>query len=129
VVLESLFDNQRRACRSQARRLTRTLGRAGSGVELGSYVGAFLDAARAEGWRFRGLDINERVVAFAREHGLDATLGDITSLDDATRYDAIAIWNTFEQLPDLRDAVCRAHSALRDGGLLALRVPNGGFYA
>ncbi len=129
VVLESLFHNQRRAYRSQARWLTRIMGRTGSGIELGSYVGAFLDAARAEGWRFRGLDINERVVAFAREHGLDATLGDITSLDATTRYDAVAIWNTFEQLPDPCDVVRRAHAALHDGGLLALRVPNGDFYA
>lgn len=129
AVLESLFQNQRRAYRSEAQRLRRTLGRTGSGIELGSYVGAFLDAARTEGWRFRGLDINERVVAFAREHGLDATLGDITSLDGATRYDVVAIWNTFEQLPDPRDAVRRAHSLLHEGSLLALRVPNGAFYA
>jgi 2-polyprenyl-3-methyl-5-hydroxy-6-metoxy-1,4-benzoquinol methylase len=129
AVLESLFHNQRRSFRTQARRLTRALGRTGRGVEIGSYVGAFLDAARAEGWTFEGLDINSCLVSFARRHGLRATLGDITSLDDTTRYDAVAIWNTFEQLPDPRDVVRRAHGALRDGGVLALRVPNGDFYA
>jgi SAM-dependent methyltransferase len=129
AVLESLFHNQRRTFRVQARRLTRAVGRTGRGVEIGSYVGAFLDAARAEGWTFEGLDINSCLVSFARQHGLQATLGDITSLDGTTRYDAVAIWNTFEQLPDPRDAVRRAHDALRDGGILAIRVPNGDFYA
>jgi len=129
ALLESLFHNQRRAFRAQARRLTRALGHTGRGVEIGSYVGAFLDAARAEGWTFEGLDINSCLVSFARQRGLQATLGDITSLDGTTRYDAVAIWNTFEQLPDPRDAVRRAHDALRDGGVLAIRVPNGDFYA
>jgi SAM-dependent methyltransferase len=129
AALESLFDNQRRAIRAQARRLTRALGRTGRGVEIGSYVGAFLDAARAEGWDFEGLDINDCLVTFAVRHGLRATCGDITSLDGNTRYDAVAVWNTFEQLPDPRDAVRRAHGALHDGGVLAIRVPNGDFYA
>jgi 2-polyprenyl-3-methyl-5-hydroxy-6-metoxy-1,4-benzoquinol methylase len=129
ALLASLFQNQRRTFRTQARRLTRALGRTGRGVEIGCYVGAFLDAARAEGWTFEGLDINSCLVSFARQHGLQATLGDITSLDRTTRYDAVAIWNTFEQLPDPRDAVRRAHDALREGGVLAIRVPNGDFYA
>jgi 2-polyprenyl-3-methyl-5-hydroxy-6-metoxy-1,4-benzoquinol methylase len=129
AVLESLFNNQRRSFRTQARRLTRALGRTGRGVEIGSYVGAFLDAARAEGWTFEGLDINSCLVSFARQRGLQVTLGDITSLDDTTRYDAVAIWNTFEQLPDPRDVVRQAHTALHDGGILALRVPNGDYYA
>jgi 2-polyprenyl-3-methyl-5-hydroxy-6-metoxy-1,4-benzoquinol methylase len=129
AVLESLFHNQRRAYRAQARRLTRALGRPGSGIEIGSYVGAFLDATRTEGWRFQGIDINSGVISFAREHGLDVKLGDISSLDCTRRYDAVAIWNTFEQLPDPRDVVGRAHAALNDGGVLAIRVPNGDFYA
>lgn len=129
VVLDSLFRNQSRAFRVQARRLTRAVGRTGSGIEIGSYVGAFLDAARSEGWHFRGLDINECMVAFAREHGLDATLGDIDSLDGSRRYDAVAIWNTFEQLSDPRGVALRVHAALRDGGVIAIRVPNGDFYA
>ena len=129
AVLESLFHNQRRAFRTQARRLTRALGRTGTAIEIGSYAGAFLDAARTEGWRVQGLDINEGVISFARDHGLDAKLGDTSSLDGAPRYDALAIWNTFEQLPDPRDVVRRAHLVLHDGGVLAIRVPNGDFYA
>ena len=127
--LDSLFENQRQAYRAQARRLTQELGRAGTGLEVGSYVGAFLDAARDEGWRFEGLDINPVANEFARGHGFRVTLGDLESLEMDQRYDAVAIWNCFDQLADQRAAAVKARDLLAPGGILAVRVPNGAFYA
>lgn len=127
--LETLFDNQRRAYAAQARRLTRRLGRRGSGLEVGSYVGAFLAAAADEGWHFEGIDINEHAVRFARARGFSVTLGELDSFDADHRFDAVAIWNCFDQLPDPRAVAHRARSLVADGGMLAIRVPNGAFYA
>src|SRR5881394_2280046 len=56
--MRSLHDRQRRSFRSQARIVRALLGRAGTGLEVGSYVGAFLAAAQHEGLAFEGLDIN-----------------------------------------------------------------------
>jgi 2-polyprenyl-3-methyl-5-hydroxy-6-metoxy-1,4-benzoquinol methylase len=128
AVLASLYENQRIACRAQAARLTREAGRTGTGLEVGSYVGAFLTAAQERGWRFEGLDLNERAAAFARAHGCTVTLGDLQSIDDHHRYDAIAIWNCFDQLPDPGRAARLARALLQPGGVLAVRVPNGAFY-
>lgn len=128
AVLESLFENQHIAYREQAERLTREAGHAGTGLEVGSYVGAFLTAAREQGWRFEGIDINERATAFARAHGCTVTLGDLQSVDGSRRFDAVAIWNCFDQLPDPRRAALAARALLEPGGLLAVRVPNGAFY-
>ncbi len=96
---------------------------------MGSYVGAFLAAARDEGWQFEGLDINEHAVRFARARDLVATVGDLDTLDEDRRFDVVAIWNCFDQLPDPRAATHRARERLARNGMLALRVPNGGFYA
>jgi len=128
ATLRTLHDNQRRAYRAQVRRLERAHGRRGAGLEVGSYVGAFLGAARDAGWTFEGLDVNERAAAFACGMGFRVTVGE---LDDVTRrrFDVIAIWNTFEQLPDPRAAAVRARQLLNAGGTLALRVPNGEAYA
>jgi SAM-dependent methyltransferase len=41
----------------------------------------------------------------------------------------VAIWNTFDQLPDPRAATRSALRLLRPGGVLAIRVPNGECYA
>jgi len=128
AVLASLFENQRVAYRAQAARLTRETGVRGTGLEVGSYVGGFLTAARAHGWRFEGLDINECATAFARSRGCTVTIGDLQSFDDGRRFDAVAIWNCFDQLPDPRGAASAARTLLKPGGMLAVRVPNGGFY-
>ncbi len=129
ALLASLLDAQRRSYRAQARRLTRTLGRAGSGLEVGSYVGAFLGAARDAGWRFEGVDVNPRVAAFARERGYAVSAGTIDEIPPGRRFDAVAIWNCFEQLPDPRGAARGARALLAPGGVLAVRIPNGAFYA
>jgi hypothetical protein len=133
-VLASLHATQRDAYRAQARRLTREAGgRTGAGLEVGSYVGGFLAAAREMGWRFEGVDVNEAATAYTRTLGLRVTLGTIEEMarDDALegRLAAVAFWNCFDQLADPRSATVSARRLLAPNGLLALRVPNGAFYA
>jgi 2-polyprenyl-3-methyl-5-hydroxy-6-metoxy-1,4-benzoquinol methylase len=129
AALESLHENQRHAYRTQARRLLRLAGRRGSGLEVGSYVGGFLAAAREVGWRFEGLDINERTNRFARSKGFAVSAGTLDTFEPGRRFDAVTIWNVFDQLPDPRAAAVRAHALLEPGGMLTVRVPNGAFYA
>lgn len=127
-VLQSLHETQLPAVRSQARRLREVLGRPGVGIEVGSYVGAFLSAARDFELQVEGVDINAEVNEFTRSLGFTVHDGDLGSLHDGGRYDCVAIWNTFDQLGDPRGVVNSARALLRDGGVLAIRVPNGAFY-
>src|SRR5688500_3702382 len=129
AVLESLFRTQLDPYRTQVARLRRVLRRRGTGVEVGSYVGGFLAAAREQQLDVEGLDINEPASAFARRKGFRVTIGDLESWDNPRTVDTVAIWNCFDQLPDPRRAAIAAHSLLSPGGILAIRVPNGGFYA
>ena len=127
--LQALHDAQRRSYRAQARRLARHLGRRGTGLEVGSYVGAFLAAAREARWQFEGLDVNARVNAFTRSLGFAVHEGDLEHFRPERELDAVAIWNTFDQLPDPRGAVRAAWRLLRAEGVLAIRIPNGECYA
>ena len=127
--LQALHDAQRDVYRTQARRLTKQLDRRGSGLEVGSYVGAFLSAAREHRWQFEGLDVNAGVNAFTRSLGFTVHDGDLESARLERTYDAVAIWNTFDQLPDPRATLLSARRLLAEGGVLALRVPNGACYA
>jgi SAM-dependent methyltransferase len=127
--LQSLHDTQREASASQAGRLTDIVGKPGRGIEVGSYAGAFLGAAKQIGWQFEGLDINEAANEFARALGYQVTSGDLTSFRTRHPFDAVAIWNCFDQLPDPRVAARAARGLLKPRGVLAIRVPNGAFYA
>ena len=147
-VLMSLYATRRRPhrrCRRCSRRSTAhsagrrgvshaSWGRAGTASRFGIYVGAFLAAARDAGLDFEGRDVNAHAVAFARQSGLRAEIGALpgragADVDASGPYHAVAIWNCFEQLAEPRATVCAARAALSPGGVLAIRVPNGGFYA
>jgi 2-polyprenyl-3-methyl-5-hydroxy-6-metoxy-1,4-benzoquinol methylase len=128
-VLRSLHETQLAAVRTQARELRETLGRGGSGLEVGSYVGAFLEVARDEGLNVEGLDINPEVNEFTRSLGFVVHDGELAMFAPGRVFDAIAIWNTFDQLADPRAAVHAARGLLSESGILAVRVPNGEFYA
>lgn len=127
--LRALHIAQRASFRSQARRLAAALDRRGTGLEVGSYVGAFLAAARDSHWQFEGLDVNPHVNAFTRSLGFTVHDGDLESYAGDRTFDAVAIWNTFDQLPDPSASVRAARGLLRPGGVLAIRVPNGDCYA
>ncbi|HKH94239.1 MAG TPA: class I SAM-dependent methyltransferase [Gemmatimonadaceae bacterium] len=128
-VLRTLHDTQRPAYDAQAARLTEIFGRRGTGIEIGSYVGAFLAAARDAGWQFAGVDVNAETNAFTRSLGFQVHDGTIESLDPARRADVVAIWNCLDQLHDPASAVRAARTHLAAGGMLAIRVPNGACYA
>ncbi|HEU4630124.1 MAG TPA: class I SAM-dependent methyltransferase [Gemmatimonadaceae bacterium] len=128
-VLAALHDTQRSAYAAQARRLTEAAGGPGRVLEVGSYVGGFLAAATEVGWRAEGVDVNATASRFARQRGFVVHEGDLASFVGAGGFDAVAIWNCFDQLDDPRAAAHRAGELLRRGGWLAIRVPNGAFYA
>jgi SAM-dependent methyltransferase len=128
-VLRSLHENQLPALRSQARALRRIMGRGGSVLEVGSYAGAFLAAAREQGLAAEGVDINADANCFTRSMGFAVHDGELDAIDGARTFDAIAIWNTFDQLADPRRAVNAASKLLQPNGVFVVRVPNGAFYA
>ena len=127
--LEALFETQASAYREQAERLTTVAGKPGRVLEVGSYVGGFLATARELGWKAEGVDVNVAINDFARAKGLRVSDGDLSSWDGSAGFDAIAIWNCFDQLADPREAAHRARALVSDRGLLVVRVPNGAFYA
>ena len=127
-VLQALHDTQQRSYRAQAARVLREVGRDGAGLEVGSYVGAFLAAAREVGLYFEGVDINPDANRFTRSLGFAVHDGALEDLETDRRFDVVAIWNTFDQLPHPRAVANAAWKLLRPGGLLAIRVPNGAFY-
>jgi SAM-dependent methyltransferase len=99
-------------------------------LEVGSFVGGFLAAAGGLGWDVRGVDPGEEVVAFCRTRGLAVERGTLEDVALApASLDAVVVWNTFDQIAAPAPTLAAAARAVRAGGILALRVPNGRYFA
>lgn len=95
-------------------------------IEVGSFVGGFLAAAQERRWDALGVDPGEEVGAFCRARGLRVHGGTLdTAPVEPAGLHAVAIWNTFDQLPDPAPTLRAARRLLRPGGVLILRVPSG----
>lgn len=98
-------------------------------IEVGSFVGSFLAAAREHDWDIIGIDPGDAVARFCRDRGLPVFHGTIDDLPRPSHeVDAMVIWNTFDQLPDPRPLLTTIAQSLKPGGLLVIRVPHGNCY-
>lgn len=125
--LRALFDSQLELFRPKARQLARWLrGPRPVVLEIGSFVGGFLAASRELGQDAHGIDPGEEVAAFCESKGLPVLRENVDELAfPAGAADGVAIWNTFDQLPDPHPTLRSAKRCLRAGGVLVVRVPNG----
>lgn len=125
--LDGLFATQLEQFRAKLPRAARVIGRtAPQVIEVGSFVGGFLAAAGERGWSAMGIDPGEEVSAFCRSRDLhvERTTAPDAPVPDAA-VDAVAIWNTFDQLPDPYPTLRAVQRWLRADGILIVRVPNG----
>jgi 2-polyprenyl-3-methyl-5-hydroxy-6-metoxy-1,4-benzoquinol methylase len=99
-------------------------------LEVGSHYGAFLQVAAEWGWRAEGVDVGKDTSSFACSKGF---LVQKVELQDAgfpeETFDAVFIWNCFEQIEQPKPLLQACRRVLKPGGLLTLRTPNGLFYS
>jgi SAM-dependent methyltransferase len=96
-------------------------------LDFGSGWGSVLNEAGRAGWRATGIEVDERKIAFCREHGLNVVYGDL--LDHpfgAETFDAAIAEQVFEHLYSPVDYMKELHRVLKPSGVLYVAVPNFG---
>jgi hypothetical protein len=128
-LMAQVYDRYVQAFRRKADAWRARLRPHASVIELGSHLGAFLQAAEEWNWRPVGLDIGHDTSSFARSRGLTVRRETIEDTKiRAGSADAVLIWNCFEQLPYPGSTLAAARRLLGRHGLLVLRVPNAKAY-
>ncbi|MEZ0325804.1 MAG: class I SAM-dependent methyltransferase [Fimbriimonas sp.] len=125
ATLQELLENERDFFRRKANSIDLPTG--SRVLEIGSFVGAFLLAAKEKGWQATGIDIGKETCEFMRGLGLEVLEGDLQSHHIPTGFDAVFIWNTFDQINEPRSLLKDLRRLLKRDGHLVLRVPNGEF--
>ena len=95
-------------------------------LEVGCAGGAFLDAARLNGYDVKGVEFSEQAARFAREnYGLDVRTGEIASAGfSADFFDIIFLGDVLEHLLDPVASLVEIHRILRPGGLVVAVCPS-----
>ena len=129
VVDEEYLANEasRRATYEKSLRLMRSGGDEGGRLlDVGCYVGTFLDVARSCGWDVQGLEPSRWAAEVARgRYGLDVVTGSISEAELAPgSFDVVTLWDALEHLRDPRGSLERVREWLVPDGRLWLSTMN-----
>jgi spore coat polysaccharide biosynthesis predicted glycosyltransferase SpsG len=105
--------------------LRRMLPVGASTLDVGCALGFFVDIARQQGFRARGIEPSAHAVEHAsKKLGVDVRKGTLATHDEPARsLDAVTLWYVLEHLPDPA-MLARAIEWLVPGGVLALATPS-----
>jgi 2-polyprenyl-3-methyl-5-hydroxy-6-metoxy-1,4-benzoquinol methylase len=114
------------SARRRAKKVNRTLGRAGRILDLGCGAGTFLEAMGKLGHEIHGTELEGP--AFDRA----AAVPDLQLVSDELSagcfpektFDVITIWHVLEHLPDPQYTLSCCQRFLKEDGLLIVEVPN-----
>jgi 2-polyprenyl-3-methyl-5-hydroxy-6-metoxy-1,4-benzoquinol methylase len=107
-------------------RIESVTGRAGTLLDVGSYLGLFMQAAESRGWRCKGIEPERDAWQYAvQELKLDVCLGTLRTCTFAPHsFDAIILLQVLEHVLDPRQTLEQIHGLLRPNGVLLVEVPN-----
>jgi SAM-dependent methyltransferase len=92
-------------------------------LDVGSYIGVFVEIATRHGYDAWGLEPSHWAVREACRQGLQMIEGtfETVALPEAS-YDVVTMWDVIEHLTDPLDEIRRAHRVLKPGGLLVIHT-------
>lgn len=92
-------------------------------LDVGAYIGVFVEVAAEAGWQAVGVEPSSWAAEEARRRGLNVIRGtqDAPEIQDC-RFDAITMWDVIEHVDNPTAELVKAHSLLKPGGWLAVHT-------
>ncbi|MBI4294965.1 MAG: class I SAM-dependent methyltransferase [Chloroflexi bacterium] len=98
---------------------------AGRLLDIGCYVGAFLEVARQQGWDAWGVEPSEWAARLAQDKGFPVSVGTLRQAGFTSDcFDAVTLWDVIEHLPDPMGELREVHRILRPGGSVLVHTVN-----
>ncbi len=96
----------------------------GTLIDFGAGTGAFLSAAKENGWNTVGFEPSEIARNNAAKRGLDLRDPGLREQIENSEVDAFTLWHVLEHIPDLNESLEYFYQRLKPGGHLFVAVPN-----
>ena len=94
-------------------------------LDIGCGNGSSMLTMQARGWEVTGIDFDETAVAQAKNNGLDASTGDLFSVQYEDNYfDAIMMNHVIEHVSNPQELIKECLRILKPGGKLVALTPN-----
>jgi 2-polyprenyl-3-methyl-5-hydroxy-6-metoxy-1,4-benzoquinol methylase len=90
-------------------------------LDVGAYIGVFVEVAAAGGWDAWGVEPSEWAAAEAQQRGLNVIQGTLDTLRTQP-FDVITMWDVIEHLTDPAAVLRQIHDRLRPGGWVAVHT-------
>jgi dolichol-phosphate mannosyltransferase len=100
-------------------------------LDIGCYLGVFLDVARQRGWQTAGVEPSAWAAERTKERGHEVINAPLRlSHLPAESFDLVTLWDVIEHLHDPLGQLREIHSLVRPGGIFALTtMDTGALYA
>ncbi len=92
-------------------------------LDVGAYIGVFVEVAQAAGWQACGVEPSAWAAAEAQKHGLDVIQGtqDAAALQDR-QFDVITMWDVIEHVAEPVAEIEKSYQLLKPGGWLVIHT-------
>lgn len=92
-------------------------------LDVGAYIGVFVEAASSRGWDARGVEPSTWAVSAARNRGLNLIHGTLAAPQlDNCNFDVVTMWDVIEHFADPSAELARVHTLLKPGGWLVVHT-------
>ena len=92
-------------------------------LDVGAYVGIFVEVACNHGWQAVGVEPSEWAAGVAVANGIPVIHGTLEAPDLADRrFDVITLWDVIEHVDDPSGELARCYELLKPGGMLAIHT-------
>lgn len=92
-------------------------------LDVGAYIGVFVEIATAAGWCVYGIEPSEWAANVARQQGLNVIPGTLDSPElQGQRFDVITMWDVIEHVADPSAELAKAYHLLNPQGWLVVHT-------
>ena len=122
----SQVDARERTFASALSEIERVAGSKGKLLNIGTAAGAFVAAARAQGWDAEGCEPNKWLAEWgSRHYGFRIRQGSVCDQGyEDHSFDVVTLWDVIEHTPNPRQMLDRCRELLKPGGVLVVNFPD-----